>query len=91
MNPAGLPETNDLIYEGIATSLRILLFVNRLYRNKRPDLRRDCDFSGNRSCFTCSRFETNDLIYEGIATIWGIHPLTTASETNDLIYEGIAT
>ena len=36
-------ETNDLIYEGIATRLPWSLFSGGLLRNKRPDLRRDCD------------------------------------------------
>jgi len=36
-------ETNDLIYEGIATVFAVeCSFFNGL-RNKRPDLRRDCD------------------------------------------------
>ena len=39
-------ETNDLIYEGIATqeTPKIWLFLaSQGTRNKRPDLRRDCD------------------------------------------------
>ena len=35
-------ETNDLIYEGIATCSPLPISVNN-WRNKRPDLRRDCD------------------------------------------------
>jgi len=37
-------------------------------RNKRPDLRRDCDEVSGAHMSVRSYFETNDLIYEGIAT-----------------------
>jgi len=60
-------------------------------RNKRPDLRRDCDGRLARQNVTCAA-ETNDLIYEGIATSCIRHyPGFCGWETNDLIYEGIAT
>jgi len=60
-------------------------------RNKRPDLRRDCDLcSFFPSCLPAFAGETNDLIYEGIA-ICLILPISRLQwETNDLIYEGIA-
>jgi len=41
----GQVETNDLIYEGIATSEGVLNSAPQFFRNKRPDLRRDCDRS----------------------------------------------
>jgi len=87
-------ETNDLIYEGIATLLsRLYLSGMALSWNKRPDLRRDCDRLLLSSwTITGSPCETNDLIYEGIATeksTW--HIKECSPETNDLIYEGIAT
>ncbi len=64
-------ETNDLIYEGIATLLsRLYLSGMALSWNKRPDLRRDCDRLLLSSwTITGSPCETNDLIYEGIATV----------------------
>ena len=36
-------ETNDLIYEGIATYKQSVVHEESFSRNKRPDLRRDCD------------------------------------------------
>jgi len=36
-------ETNDLIYEGIATIFKNKHLSVQISRNKRPDLRRDCD------------------------------------------------
>jgi len=41
-------ETNDLIYEGIATQ-RLFQFPIPAPRNKRPDLRRDCDVHGHHA------------------------------------------
>jgi len=61
-------ETNDLIYEGIATPVSPLLLYC-LKGNKRPDLRRDCDDQLTVDFLRVIRsHETNDLIYEGIAT-----------------------
>jgi len=61
-------ETNDLIYEGIATP-KAAIFSKRVFRNKRPDLRRDCDAAMRGLTIpSASTRETNDLIYEGIAT-----------------------
>ena len=63
-------ETNDLIYEGIATPRTIVYFTGYTTWNKRPDLRRDCDIDFIRFIPIISHDETNDLIYEGIATQW---------------------
>jgi len=74
-------ETNDLIYEGIATSTSPFPFsgLSPLNRNKRPDLRRDCDrisWPPILNVIICD--ETNDLIYEGIATCSIFSPLESA-------------
>ena len=60
-------DDEDLIYEGIATSQRIINFF-RCHRRRRPDLRRDCD---SHLCpqYTMSPRDDEDLIYEGIATL----------------------
>jgi len=89
---ASVDETNDLIYEGIATQTYCLRDNNSgKYRNKRPDLRRDCDHNATSRC-PPSYWETNDLIYEGIATrSFKAFFASHLGETNDLIYEGIAT
>jgi len=62
-------------------------------RNKRPDLRRDCDVEHIAAIIPYALGETNDLIYEGIATLLETDLIVALSETetNDLIYEGIAT
>ena len=84
-------ETNDLIYEGIATPALFLHFSYEQILKQTTwftkGLRRH--IAGNISG---ADEETNDLIYEGIAT--GVHiPIRRGAhaETNDLIYEGIAT
>jgi len=42
-------ETNDLIYEGIATHVGTAHVGTAHVGNKRPDLRRDCDADETRS------------------------------------------
>jgi len=69
--PQSSSETNDLIYEGIATR-HVLFQIHSTFGegNKRPDLRRDCDSLCIYNYFCIDIFmETNDLIYEGIATM----------------------
>ena len=62
-------ETNDLIYEGIATGTPPTHIPTQRLGNKRPDLRRDCDPDCTAGhFFSPDSGETNDLIYEGIAT-----------------------
>jgi len=88
-----IKETNDLIYEGIATlhgswTLRLDFFLKQttwFTKGLRP-----CCHS---ALFLPCSYETNDLIYEGIATLpssWK-KLFRGTGETNDLIYEGIAT
>jgi len=53
-------ETNDLIYEGIATTFDTLITDKVIIpRNKRPDLRRDCDLSSSRACCPQALFSGN--------------------------------
>jgi len=92
-----LAETNDLIYEGIATtSTNAKMFSTIFTRNKRPDLRRDCDreFIINVA-FGIVALKQTTWFTKGLRR-WSssLHRFLLKKqklETNDLIYEGIAT
>ena len=87
-------ETNDLIYEGIATAVlvttSVILTTVKQTTWFTKGLRHWWGVYITRSIFN---YETNDLIYEGIATNMAcfLCSIIEHSETNDLIYEGIAT
>ena len=83
-------ETNDLIYEGIATQKPVLQSGATTVETN------DLIYEGiaTRQAWPLqpSDGETNDLIYEGIATtLVAVSCDVHSFETNDLIYEGIAT
>ena len=84
-------ETNDLIYEGIATTVSLSLFFSFYAKQTTwftKGLRPPTFIFWS---MTLKVPETNDLIYEGIATNIMYSFRCLDGETNDLIYEGIAT
>ena len=82
-------ETNDLIYEGIATTNSFLEYIV-FQRNKRPDLRRDCDKVSKRYEKIRSVKQTT-WFTKGLRRFIKFYFRLVCGETNDLIYEGIAT
>ena len=84
-------ETNDLIYEGIATLSQKPIVKSLHRRNKRPDLRRDCDsFLGYSNSFSMLSKQTT-WFTKGLRLSLMLRFVSLLMETNDLIYEGIAT
>ena len=90
-----LPETNDLIYEGIATRQIVTVFPAPVAAETNDLIYEGIATPPVDASFICllGAAETNDLIYEGIATnsVASTSRYSMRSETNDLIYEGIAT
>jgi len=85
-------ETNDLIYEGIATSCPLLRFWSELLWKQTTWFTKGLRLCWFRPGSLYSGYETNDLIYEGIATVaFGTIQVFVEKQTTDLIYEGIAT
>ena len=91
------PETNDLIYEGIATDNRCALIAAPVFIFETNDLiyegiataKSEQSKSQNEFCKKQTTWFTKGLRRALIVTVGCL--LCCVTETNDLIYEGIAT